>query len=61
MNAVNQWEAVWAEYVDALDNYDADWSGEDFVIDIAKAKWRIITAQRQLRTLDAAFCKRLGI
>ncbi len=61
MNAVNEWESAWAEYVNALDNYDADWSGEDFVIDIARAKWRIMTAQRRLRELDTAFCQRLGI
>lgn len=60
MNATT-WENAWAEYVTALDNYDADWSGENFVIDIGRAGARLNDAKRHLRSLDADFCNRLGI
>ena len=58
---MNAWESAWAEYVEALDAYDADWSGPDFVLDIARVAQRLREAKRTLRALDSAFCARLGI
>ena len=56
-----RWETAWAEYVDALTSYDADWSGENFVEDIARCARRLADAKRQLRAIDPIFCKMLGI
>lgn len=64
MNATTtatEWEAAWAEYVEALDAYDADWSGENFVIDIGRVGATLNAAKRRLRHLDRDFCARLGI
>jgi len=54
------WEEAWQEYLDALEAYEADWCGEDFVFDIARVARRLQEAKRTLRRLDAAFCERLA-
>lgn len=56
-----EWEEAWAEYIEALDAYDADWSGPDFVLDIGRVGRRLDDARRRLRALDPEFCKRLGV
>lgn len=58
---IEQWESAWSEYVSALEYYDLDWSGENFVIDIGNAGRRLKDAQNALRAIDADFCKSLGI
>jgi hypothetical protein len=61
MKTMNEWESAWGEYVDALDNYDADWSGEDFVHSIGRAAARLNDAKSRLRAMDRDFCQRIGI
>lgn len=61
MSKVNEWESAWAEYINALDNYDADWSGENFNFDIGRAGSRLRDAKNELRAIDALFCTALGI
>ena len=61
MTEIENWEAAWTEYVNALENADADWSGENFVIDYARAARRVKDAVRGLRAIDAEFCDSLGI
>lgn len=56
-----EWENAWAEYVEALNAFDADWTGENFVQDIGRVGRRLADAKRHLRTVDAEFCTRLGI
>lgn len=58
---IETWEAAWTEYVNALDNADADWSGDNFVIDYARAARRVKDAVLGIRAIDAAFCDSLGI
>ena len=58
---MNAWESAWADYVEALDAYDADWSGPEFVIDIGRVGRRLRDAARALWALDSAFCARLGV
>ena len=55
------WEEAWSEYIDALKACDADWSGPDFVIDIAREKRRLQDAEQNLRSIDANFCNLIGI
>lgn len=61
MTRVNNWEAAWAEYVDALAAYDLDWSGPDFVIDIGRVGRRLNEAKQRLRSIDENFCNTLCI
>ncbi len=61
LSTTDIWEAAWSEYVDALDSYDAAWSGENFVLDISRMARRLKDAKASLRTLDAEFYNRLGI
>ena len=61
MNAILAWETAWAEYINALAAYDADWSGPDFVSTIGRLGRALADAKRALRVIDADFCARLGI
>jgi hypothetical protein len=55
------WEVAWSEYVEALDAYEADWSGEDFPFSMLRVGHRLSEAKSRLRGLDPEFCNRLEI
>ncbi len=63
LQKIEQWEAAWADYIFALDAWDAtlEIGGEDFVYWCGIAGRRLDEAKRQLRHLGPDFCKSLGI
>ena len=63
LTKIEQWEEAWADYIFALDAWDAtlEIGGDDFVYWCGIAGRRLDEAKRQLRHLDPEFCKSLDI
>lgn len=55
------WESAWADFVQALDAYHADWSGPYFTEVLPRLSRRLAEAKRVIRSLDPEFCDRMGI
>lgn len=65
LKKVEAWEAAWAEYINALEDYDSldagIYNGEDWVFHVSRISGYVKDAQQKLRSIDREFCEKLGI
>ena len=61
MNATEQWESAWSDYVDALSFQDISVEGEDFPYWCGVQARRVQEAAQALRAIDPEFCKAISV